>query len=238
MHRAAEAAAASVAGTRFELHGGVLRPPLERTEGECSAPRGLRCCGPRARSGWRRGAAHRRRQRREHDERSGHPDHRRPRAARRRIPHQGRAHRGLFSRTEGSSAGPLHRAAKRALREHAARGRGCSVSRPRGRLSSAGGRDSSHPCRPARGGPAGLDCPRVGPDRSRARSRSRARHEGGRGARRPERRRASGGPLARERRSGLRDRPARAGLRLRRERWGRARCGRRQASGRTSLGRS
>ena len=32
MRRAADAASASVPGTRFELHGGILRPPLERTD--------------------------------------------------------------------------------------------------------------------------------------------------------------------------------------------------------------
>ncbi len=101
---AAERAAESVSGTRVELHGGVARLPLERTDASgkllaeyaaCARAHGLGGDEAPLIGGGSDAST---------DERARHPVHRRHGPARHRLPHQGRAHRGRHPRPQG--AGP------------------------------------------------------------------------------------------------------------------------------------
>ena len=94
LRKAAEECAASVQGTRIEIEGGIARLPLERTEASARLMESYGAAAQGRGARQRRGAAHRRRLRRQHRACDGHRGHRRARPARHRLPHEGRADRG------------------------------------------------------------------------------------------------------------------------------------------------
>ena len=103
----AAAEAHGVEGVTIAVTGGVARQPLERTDGERRAHERVRRVRERDRARRERSGAHRRRVRREHVVRDGHRVDRRPRPARHRVSHEGRADRNRDARAQGAGARAL-----------------------------------------------------------------------------------------------------------------------------------